>query len=426
MQKWATVGLAGLALIANPAVAQAESGGAAAPLALAQGRAAPAPVGAPATARGGPRGERPVALGATVTGALAAGDGQLASGEYVDGYRFTARRGQRVRIAITSTEFDTYAILVTPSGRQIENDDGPEGTNARIDEVMPEDGSYRLQVTSFRPGERGAYQLEVAPSNGPPRIANVPAGQRVFALMVGVSDYDGANNDLAFTDKDANELMGALRRRGVLNPASVTLTNARATLPDVRAAFARVAAAAGPDDLFIFFFSGHGIQEETPATAIEPDGLNELLSLRDGNLTDDELGQMFATLRTRMALLVIDACYAGGFARDVVNRPGVMGLFSSEEDLTSLVAEEHQAGGYLSHFLRGAFAGEADTDGDHAISAGELATYLRAGFARPDIGLLEAETRDGQHNYQNLVIERGGVQVNDIVFRLAPPPSFTP
>ena len=185
----------------------------------------------------------------------------------------------------------------------------------------------------------------------------------------------------------------------------------------MRSAFARVAAQAGPDDMFLFFFSGHGSQEPTPVSGLEPDGKYETLVLADGEISDSELGGLFASLDTRLALLVVDACFSGGFARNVVDRPGVMGVFSSEEDLTSAVAAKFQAGGYLSHFVRTGMAGEADGDGDRLVTAGELATYLRRQF-RVEVEDVQATTQDGQRNYQNLVIDRGGVQVDDVVLRL--------
>ena len=51
---------------------------------------------------------QPVALGATVDGTLAEGDTRLGSGEFTDRYRFTARRGQRIRAEVTAGKFDTY------------------------------------------------------------------------------------------------------------------------------------------------------------------------------------------------------------------------------------------------------------------------------------------------------------------------------
>ncbi|HYC69475.1 pre-peptidase C-terminal domain-containing protein [Brevundimonas sp.] len=358
-----------------------------------------------------------VTIGEVVSGALAGGDDTLDSGEYVDTYRFTGRRGQRVAVDLTSSAFDAYTMLITPSGEQFDNDDGEDGTNSRQELVLPEDGEYRVRLTSYRPGETGSYRFSVEAGREPPRQAVVPGGPRVFALMVGVSDYAEGINDLPFTDEDARKLAEVLHDEGSLNDASVVLTNAEATVGGVRAAFARVAAQAGPDDMFLFFFSGHGSQEPTPVTGLEPDGKTETLVLSDGEMTDAELGRLFASLDTRLALLVVDACFSGGFARNVVDRPGVMGVFSSEEDLTSAVADKFQAGGYLSHFVRTGMSGEADSDGDRLVTAGELATYLRRQF-RVEVEDVQATTQDGQRNYQNLVIDRGGVQVDDVIVRL--------
>ena len=358
-----------------------------------------------------------VTIGEAISGALAGGDETLETGEYVDSYRFSGRRGQRVTVDLTSSAFDAYTMLITPSGEQFDNDDGEDGTDSRQELVLPEDGEYEVRVTSYRPGETGSYRFSVDAGHEPPRQAVVPGGPRVFALMVGVSDYAEGINDLPFTDEDARKLAEVLQRGGSLNEASVVLTNAEATVGGVRAAFARVAAQAGPDDMFLFFFSGHGSQEPTPVSALEPDGKTETLVLADGEMSDVELGRLFASLDTRLALLVVDACFSGGFARNVVDRPGVMGVFSSEEDLTSAVADKFQAGGYLSHFVRTGMAGEADSDGDRLVTAGELATWLRRQF-RVEVEDVQATTQDGQRNYQNLVIDRGGVQVDDVIVRL--------
>lgn len=359
-----------------------------------------------------------IQIGQTVGGSLQAGDDQLSSGEYADSFTFVGRRGQRIAAELTSSAFDAYLILRTPSGEQIDNDDGENGTDSRLDTVLAEDGEYEVQVTSYAPGETGSYRFSVAPSMGTPRQAAVQGGARVHAIMVGISDYGGAASDLSYTDEDAEKLAETLSRGGVLDPSSVVLTNAEATVAGVRRAFEQVAREAGPDDMFLFFFSGHGAQEAGGPSGGEPDGRTETIVLRDGEITDAEMAEMFAGLNTRLSLLVLDSCFSGGFARNVIDRPGVMGLFSSEEDLTSSVADKFEAGGYLSHFLRAGLAGEGDVDGDGAVTAGELATYLRRQFVA-EVSGVEAETIEGQRNYQNLVIDRGGVQVDDIVLRLA-------
>ena len=85
--------------------------------------------------------------------------------------------------------------------------------------------------------------------------------------------------------------------------------------------------------------------------------------------------------------------------------------------MTSLVADRFKAGGFLSYFLRPALQGEADEDGDGIVTAGELSTYVRRRFRRE--GDIPAETREDQQNFQNILVERGGVNVDDVVVRLA-------
>lgn len=361
-------------------------------------------------------------------GELAQGDETLRSGEFVDRFRFRGRAGQRLRLEARSSTIDTYLILVSPTGEQEDNDDASQtDTNARLETELVEDGEYTVLVTSYRAGESGEYRLNLADAGsapGPrPRApgedggrAQAPGGTgRVFAVLVGVSDYGGAANNLNYTDEDATKLRDTLSRAGVLGQGSVTLTNAQATVGAVRRAFADVSRRAGPGDVFLFFFSGHGDQNPAARGSGEPDDTDESIVLRDGSISDDEMARMFAQIRARTSILAIDACYAGGFARDVVTRPGVMGLFSSEEDLTSAVAEKFRAGGYLSHFLRTGLAGEADGNRDRAITAGELSTYLRRQWVAERVGEEEATTADGQSNYQNLVVERGGVRLDDVI-----------
>lgn len=356
--------------------------------------------------------------GVVRSGTLAPGDEILDEGRYVDLYQFTGRRGTRIALTAESDAFDTNLFLLGPGDVSENNDDGPDGTNSRIDFVLPADGVYDVAVSSYDGGETGPYRLTAGLSLGTPRQAGVPGGARIFAVMVGISDYQGYSSNLPYTDEDAIKLAEDLRRDGLLNPASIVLTDADATVAGVKAAFAQVAAQAGPEDIFLFFYSGHGAQNRGVVSPFEPDGMTETIVMVDGQISDAEMGEMFASVDARLAMIVMDSCFSGGFARNVVTRPGIMGMFSSEEDLTSQVAGKFQAGGYLSHFLRTGLGGEANADGDDMITAGELTQYLRRRYAI-DVADVRTQTIDGQRSYQNLVVERGGVQVDDVVVRVA-------
>lgn len=99
----------------------------------------------------------------TSFGLLSVGDSTLNSGEFMDEYTVEATVGDTVRAVVTSADFDTYVILVSPSDEQAENDDCTEGETTRscAEWVADVDGPVRVLVTSFQPGEVGRYEVEV-------------------------------------------------------------------------------------------------------------------------------------------------------------------------------------------------------------------------------------------------------------------------
>ena len=56
-------------------------------------------------------------------------------------------------------------------------------------------------------------------------------------------------------------------------------------------------------------------------------------------------------------------------------------------------------------------------DGDRLVTAGELSDYVRRRFRRE--GEIPADTREDVPGTQNLIVERGGLRVDDGIVRLA-------
>ena len=357
-----------------------------------------------------------LALGGSVSGSLASGDDTISSGEYIDPYTFEGQRGQRVTFDMASSEFDTYLSLLMPGGGTEENDDraGSDGdTNSRLTVTLPESGTYTLVATSYQGGETGRYTISstVSAGGGSAPVVAGRGGGRIFALSVGVADYGGRASNLSMTDQDATKLTQTLQQTGMLAPQSMTLINRQATRDNFISAISEIAGTIGPDDLFLLFYSGHGSKQPVE-TFMERDGTSETIELFDAAVTDYELGQMLEPIHAR-TLLVLDSCFSGGFD-DVVNRQtGRMGVFSSDSDLTSLVAQKFQAGGYISYILQQAMEGNADDNGDSVITAGELSEYMRTTFYR--IALDEplqtaayGASGTRSQGYQHIVVNRGG------------------
>jgi hypothetical protein len=95
--------------------------------------------------------------------------------------------------------------------------------------------------------------------------------RRVHVFAVGINDYPSKALNLAGSANDAEALKALFspsRLSGVEADVEV-LTNERATKEGIRAVFQRLAKTAGPDDLFIFSFSGHSITLQGKASVKE-------------------------------------------------------------------------------------------------------------------------------------------------------------
>lgn len=224
------------------------------------------------------------------------------------------------------------------------------------------------------PEPSAAPPFDVPPAPTAPPAPSGEAG-RVYGVFVGISDYATAN-DLPFCADDAHRVQRAFLNAGLIQPQdSIVLTDRAATRANVVDALTRFNRTAGPNDTVVFFFSGHGNQVPD-RDGDEADGTDETIVLYDGAVTDDDMRTILEPGAGR-DLVALDSCYSGGFARDLARLPNSAGFYASREDQLSYVADEYQAGGYLSYFL----AQNITRMGGRDIPMWELQRDLRSDFA---------------------------------------------
>jgi hypothetical protein len=343
---------------------------------------------------------------------------------------FEGQAGSIVRLRVTSPAFDTIATLIGPGGQTWVNDDandlGPDGDERSLDSTivaaLPQSGVYQLVVTPYGQGAGPfAVRSSVRPpvllsENGsrPEGLAGAEGGGRLLGLYAGISDYPH-QGDLYGCADDARLLAEAMRAANLQDESDqLVLPDGLATRDGFLSGVAQLAQRARPEDVVVVFFSGHGQQTPDGEDGDELDGLDETLVLHDGSLTDDEVVGALDAIGAGTVILAVDACHSGGFARDWVQRPGRMGLFSSDEDVLSDTAEPHRAGGYLSWHLRRGVLGEADSrPRDGVLHAGELTDYLNDGFVA-DHGLMNPD--DEIDRAQRLVVRRGAVTWDELLW----------
>lgn len=361
--------------------------------------------------------------------------GQLPASEQALGgavFHFDGQAGALVRLRVTSTDVDTVAVLLGPGGERWENDDandvGEDGDEQPTDSTLvvplPSSGPYLLIVRSYHRGEVGGFRVAssvrspaiLAPDRPPPQIAGPNGEGRVLGVFAGITDYaDDRGADLYGCADDARFLAEAFRARGLSTTAEQrVLTDSGATGSAFGEALGWLAASAGPDDVAIVFFSGHGRQQPAARPSRELDGTDETIALADVDLVDDDLVRALDAIEAGTLVLAVDACHSGGLADDFVTKRGRIGLFSSDEDILSDTAEPRRAGGYLSYHLRRAVLGDGDSrPRDGALFAGELTDHLHGGF----VGDHERMNPPGSHApMQRLVVRRGSVAWSELLW----------
>ncbi|WP_152569570.1 MULTISPECIES: hypothetical protein [Sphingomonas] len=111
-------------------------------------------------ARGGlPR----IAIGQSLSGQLTNSDFLRSDGTYADGYLYTATAGEKLKITLRSSQFDSWLVVDEPNGPYREtNDDGGGGNDSQMIVTIPRSGPYLIVANTVSKGVTGSYTLSLS------------------------------------------------------------------------------------------------------------------------------------------------------------------------------------------------------------------------------------------------------------------------
>ena len=164
---------------------------------------------------------------------------------------------------------------------------------------------------------------------------NTEAAQNIYALLVGIDNYDNVNK-LRGCVHDVKQVASYLTQRTTFNvdlpgePAGKIklLADKEATRQGLIDEFRKHLSQAAKDDTILFYYSGHGTQEEADPIWDETDEQLECLVCYDGGttktseflLTDKELRFLIHELYQKTGahiVTVFDCCHSGDNTRNV-------------------------------------------------------------------------------------------------------------
>jgi len=256
-------------------------------------------------------------------------------------------------------------------------------------------------------------------------LTQVAAAGEWRALVIGVDAYENIS-PLNGAVNDALDIENTLRAAGVSDLTA--LHNEAASRRAILEAWQALVSRAGPDDVLVMSYAGHGAQEKEWVPGSEADGQDEVFLLAGfdisapGNgerLRDDDIAAMLQAAGSNKVLVLADSCHSGTMTRSIDPRitrlgtrlvglpeldndvlrsapahPVLAGKTSGQGDLQDnpnviyvgatvdgQVIPELMIGGEPRGALSWAFArgveGRADLDRDGGISMDELAKFLK-------------------------------------------------
>lgn len=227
------------------------------------------------------------------------------------------------------------------------------------------------------------------PVEQPAKPATQPAVQpevqaKVWAVVAGVASYDHMPV-LRYTDDDAYRFYAFLKslEGGALpDPQLRLLIDEEATHENIMTGLDEIFSQAGPNDLVLFYFSGHGLNGSF--LPIDFDGYNNKIS-------HEEIAAQFNKCKAKYKLCLADACHSGsliamrsGETEQVLTQyyaslaksvAGTALIMSSKSDETSLESAGLRQG-VFSHFLIRGLKGEADKNSDKVVSVQEIYDFV--------------------------------------------------
>ena len=152
-----------------------------------------------------------------------------------------------------------------------------------------------------------------------------------LALLIGINRYKNEHlSHLPGAENDIKLAFQVLTSRFDFSPDHIhTLRNETATRDAILSTLRHLVEEATSQDMIYLHYSGHGSQVKDldgDERTQDNDNLDETLVPYDGrtegvpDITDDELGEILSKLKTKHAIIVIDACHSGTSTRGVAMR----------------------------------------------------------------------------------------------------------
>lgn len=206
------------------------------------------------------------------------------------------------------------------------------------------------------------------------------AAARLLGVCVGINEFPhNSAEPLKFAQSDATAVAEFLK--SATPDASITLLRGdEGTKANILEALTEAAQAAEPDDVIIFYYSGHGV--DGGMLAYDTKYRSSMLAYRD-------ISDIFKASKVQNKIIFADTCHSGtGRLSKPANKnsqylatQNILLFLSSRSNELSMENITKGGGVFTRHLLEG-LKGGADANSDDAVTARELYDYVSTRVTR--------------------------------------------
>jgi WD40 repeat protein len=224
------------------------------------------------------------------------------------------------------------------------------------------------------------------------------ATSTLYILSVGINDYKNSAYNLNYAQPDAYSFTKKVIEKGsrmFKNVRKTEIYNTEATRENIMKGFESISSQAQPEDVFIFYYAGHGTLDEENDNQyyLVPTDVTKLygdpVQLQQKGISATDLKNLLAEIKPQKQVILMDACHSGGAIKSMNVRgaaseekaivqlaraSGVIMIASSgtEQFATEFKELKH---GVFTYALLEALDGKADS-GDKKVTVNEVKIYM--------------------------------------------------
>jgi uncharacterized caspase-like protein len=235
-------------------------------------------------------------------------------------------------------------------------------------------------------------------------VGKVILNSTLHVMVVGINKYQNSQYNLNYAQPDAKAFAEKISSQGQRIFKAINIVeryDENGTKAKIVEGFKSIAAKAQPQDVFVFFYAGHGSLDEenkdkdgdspfyfVPTDVTKIYGDTKQLTAK--GISDVELKEYLTKIKSTKQIVLMDACHSGGALKNMSTRAlggdekaivqlarssGVVWIASSgsKQFATEFEVLKH---GVFTYALLEALDGKGNNNSDNKITVNELKFYM--------------------------------------------------